>query len=367
MKILYVGSIVPEDLSLQIKDNSLAGNRFQTNFINKLRKKATVDIVSFVAVYIDSHIQKELDIVNDSSNDKYFYKGNHWILNIIKFRNYIKKVIKDYDAVITYNVQYPWFNLPRFSKKTKSLLFLADFSDVDSYSSLLMKLYAQISKKDFKKYSIVVGLSENTKNYLTNKQKFIYIPGGIDLTKYNNTFPTKINKKIKIMYSGLLSKVTGIDMLIDAVNNINMSNVELIITGRGDMQEYVSKKSDGKRIKYLGSLEYEDYLKVLNSANILINPRNMNLPENANNFPSKVLDYLAVGKMVVSTKFSGYNNFKNNFYFCDSNVDSMQKTIIKVMNEYESNYINVYNRNTKKAVDYSWDVQIEKIYRLLKK
>lgn len=38
-------------------------------------------------------------------------------------------------------------------------------------------------------------------------------------------------------------------------------------------------------------MKYEDYLCLLDSATICLNLRNPNLPENNNNFPSKVLDY----------------------------------------------------------------------------
>ena len=360
MKILYVGTLVPAEYSLEIQHNSLAGNKLQVNLINEFRKKAEIDIISFVCVPLTLEQQKKLDKYNENSTDKYYYKGNNFIKNLHEFRKQIKKISKNYDAVMTFNVDYPWINLPNLSKTKNSILILSDFSDVNSYNNVLLKAYAKLCKNNFKKYDLVIGLSKNHKKYLTKNQKFVYMPGGSKLDSFQKVKPVKESKKIKVMYSGYLGKVTGIDMLIEAFKNEKLNNAELIITGRGDLEEDIKLKSVGN-IKYLGSLEEDKYIDTLNSAHILVNPRNMNMPENENNFPSKIFDYLAVGKVLVSTKFSGYEDFKENFYFCESNINSIRKTLLKAIKEYPDTYKKQFKINTQKVKEYSWDKQVEKI------
>ena len=362
MKILYVGNIVPGSMSIDIVNNSLAGNKFQMNMINSLRKSNHVDIASFVAVPLDENQKKQLDLASND-NDKYYYKGKNIISSIISFRKYILKKYKNYDLVIFYNVAYPWLKIAKKMKQVKTTLILADFSEAVSYSNILLKIYANLCKKDIMTYDNVVGLSYSTKRFLKRDQKFLCIPGGIDLSIYNNVNPTVHDGKYRIMYSGNLSKVTGIDMLIEAFNDDGFNDSELIITGRGELEKEV-KNAECENIKYYGSLEYKKYLKLLNDANILVNPRNMNLYENQNNFPSKVFEYLAVGKVVLSTKFIGFEEFADNFVFCESNIDSIRNELRKCLDEYDDVYLSFFRKNRLKASDYDWDKQCEKIINM---
>lgn len=365
MKILYVGAVVPEEYSLEIKENSLAGNKLQMNLINELRKNVDVDILSFICVPLTEQQQRKIDNYNKKNKyDKYYYKGSNTFLNIKKFRKEIKEKSKNYDLVMTFNVNYPWLRLPRISKCEKNLLILSDFSDTNSFSNPLLKIYAKICKRDFLDYTHVVGLSKLHKNYLNKNQKFMYMPGGVKISDFKKTSATPINGEIKVMYSGFLGKVTGIDMLVNVFKKGNIKNAKLIITGRGELEDFI-KQNCSESINYLGSLSEKDYLETLSNSNILINPRNMNLPENQNNFPSKVFDYLAVGKVLVSTKFSGYEDFLDNFYFCESNEEDMEKTLKKAINEYNKNYKDFMKKNTAKVKEYSWDKQIKKIIEFI--
>lgn len=361
MKILFIGNQIPEECVIDVKASSLAGNKFQSNFINCLRKIHDCDVLSFVAVSTTKEQREKISKFATSKN-KYFYKEKNMIFSIFKYRKMLKKEIKKYDTVIAYNVAYPWLLLPQIARQQKTILILADFSDTNSYKNPLMKLYAKICKRDIRKYDYVIGLSKNAKKLLKKQQHFIYMPGGIDLDNYQKVSMSPIkNQTVKLMYSGNLSKVTGVDLLVEAIKKIKDNKIELVITGRGELENYINQEADGKKIKYLGSLPYKKYLQLLNESNILINPRNMNLPENQNNFPSKIFEYLAIGKVVISTKFVGYEDFKNNFHFCNSNVESLKKKIEEICENYEKIYQQDFVKNTKLAKEYDWNFQIKKI------
>lgn len=362
MRILFIGNVVPDEMSLEIQANSLAGNKFQINMINSLKKKNNVDIISYVAVPLNDEQRNKLDNLSNE-HEKYFYKNKNIFKSVLRFRKYIKSVSKNYDLVIVYNIAYPWIGVNRLAKKIKRTLILADFSEACSYKNLFLKLYAIVCKRDIKRYNNVVGLSHDTKRFLNKNQKFLCVPGGIDMSLYENVNPVKHDGNYRIMYSGNLSKVTGVDMLIDAFISKNFKNADLIITGRGDLQDDIQKLNH-KNIKYYGSILYDQYLDLLNNANILVNPRNMNLFENKNNFPSKIFEYLAVGKMVVSTNFVGSESFLNNFIFCESSIDSIADALDKAISEYDDNYIKIFNENRKKSYDYDWNNQCDKIINM---
>ena len=169
------------------------------------------------------------------------------------------------------------------------------------------------------------------------------------------------------MYSGILEKVTGIEMLIDAFLECNDDNIQLNVTGDGSLAEWirdVSKRDN--RIHYYGCIPYDEYRKKLSEADILINPRNMNLPENQNNFPSKIMEYLATGKMVISTKFPGWKRYQKYITFCENDSQSLQMTIeewalsIKKRGEQE------YFSNREFARRFLWNEQVEAIINFLR-
>lgn len=94
---------------------------------------------------------------------------------------------------------------------------------------------------------------------------------------------------------------------------------------------------------------------------MLVNPRDMRLPENQNNFPSKVMDYLAAGKVIISTKFAGWERFKENIIFCESSVEGIKEGLEDVQ-KHLRNAEEVYGKNRKKAAEFVWKKQIEKIF-----
>jgi hypothetical protein len=54
-------------------------------------------------------------------------------------------------------------------------------------------------------------------------------------------------------------------------------------------------------IEFLGLLSTEEYLRVLDKCTIALSLRNPEDLEHQNNFPSKIIEYLSKGKLVIST------------------------------------------------------------------
>ena len=115
----------------------------------------------------------------------------------------------------------------------------------------------------------------------------------------------------------------------------------------------------------MGCLPDEVYDKKLREADIFVNPRNMSLPQNQNNFPSKVLEYLASGRLVVSSRFSGSEDFENNFIFYDGGVDSLADALSFTIKEYSEKREKIYLENREKAKEYDWQNQAKKILYFL--
>lgn len=375
MKILFCGTAVPDSIEYQVRDISAAGNRFQNNMIRNLKDLGhQVDIVSYVAMEIPGELGYELLDRNTATDGG--GTENHYILRedggmkstlqaIKKCRETVQHLIPKYDTIFCYNVFYSFFFLPRSVRKfqKRSVLILADYSGAESYHSIKNKLYAGMQMWVMRQYDTVVGLSSNIQKKIKPDQQFLLMEGGIDENFYNRFSEKSSRNKEKVifMYSGLLSKVTGVDILLQAVTEINEKGFELWISGKGDLEQQVCEASKrDNRICYLGHMEYNEYIETLEKVDVLINPRNMSLPENQNNFPSKIMDYLATGKDILSSKFVGWEKFDENIIFYDDEnmlKDEMEKYICgrHIIGEN-------YEKNRKLAIDFLWKNQLKRIF-----
>ena len=120
--------------------------------------------------------------------------------------------------------------------------------------------------------------------------------------------------KFVVMYSGSVNHSFGIANLIEAFKLLD-DGFELWITGGGPAKEMVEEAAkQDERIKYYGFLPTRaDLIKLQHKATMMINMRN---PEEAASnycFPSKLFEYMLLGKPVLSCRLGGipeeYNQY----------------------------------------------------------
>jgi len=110
------------------------------------------------------------------------------------------------------------------------------------------------------------------------------------------------DKKIVLMYAGGLSELKGIPLLLEAFALLQDGDYQLWITGKGPMQRLVEQAAkQDPRITYWGFPPYDRVLELYQKASILINPHSTDLLSARYLFPSKLIEYLATGKPVIST------------------------------------------------------------------
>lgn len=115
--------------------------------------------------------------------------------------------------------------------------------------------------------------------------------------------------KVVVMFAGHFDSVRGIDMFLDVVPQIDSENVAFWIsgTGRDDekrrVRERVRQLNDD-RVTYFGTLPWEEYRARVVSADILVNFQSPDEPISTYTFPSKLLDFMSAGRVVVSTDMS---------------------------------------------------------------
>ena len=107
------------------------------------------------------------------------------------------------------------------------------------------------------------------------------------------------------MYAGSLGEAYNIPMLCDAFRAVK-GDYRLWICGDGKYRDYVqeSAKKD-KRIIYLGRVSRESVIEHERRCHLLIHAKNANDEHSQYAFSSKILEYMASGTPVLTTKVEG--------------------------------------------------------------
>ena len=192
-----------------------------------------------------------------------------------------------------------------------------------------------------KKSDSFVLYTKTMADYLGIKKKpFVVMEGCIDpginsgFTKFNNS------KKKTIVYTGSLFKKYGICRLVDAMQYINGTNVELLLYGTGDAVEYVKEAGiKDKRIKYMGLVSKNEIIVIQNSASVLVNPRNSDDGEFTKySCPSKILEYMLTGNPTVICWLPGIPEEYYNYLIVtkDNSIKSLADAINKALHLSDS-------------------------------
>lgn len=106
-------------------------------------------------------------------------------------------------------------------------------------------------------------------------------------------------------FAGALSEPAGVNLLLDAIPHVADPTLEFWFSGRGTLEERLNRQAaSDPRIRFFGFVTEEQYSAMLQQAAVLVNPRPSRLLENRYNFPSKLMEYLAAGRPVLSTATS---------------------------------------------------------------
>jgi glycosyltransferase involved in cell wall biosynthesis len=111
----------------------------------------------------------------------------------------------------------------------------------------------------------------------------------------------------RFLYAGSLNEVRGIRRLLEAMTGFDPAEARLEVTGGGPLEEEVrARAADLPQVDYLGSLAtLEDRLAAFARAEVVVNPHALHAPEARYLWPSKLAEYAASGRCVVSSTAGG--------------------------------------------------------------
>lgn len=213
----------------------------------------------------------------------------------------------------------------------------------DGRVARLMKgVDAWLVKKILSCANAVIALAPDLVRQLAPERPSLVFPGILESTldsggvmPFDRKRASLDTKPFTIVYAGGLTKSYGVDRLIDAILSFDARiAVQLRLFGRGDQEERARQlAASDSRIYYGGFVDTESLLPELFDADLLINPRPNNELFSSLSFPSKLIEYLATGRPVLTTRIVSIPDpLKPYYYFInDESPHGIRLAIESVM------------------------------------
>ena len=313
MSFLYLSAVFESQECLKHVAISPAANKWQTHLLAALNDHVPV-------INLTGHMPEPLWpkgdafpkglLINSSESLDYlnipFLRSASLALTYKKgIESFINKAAVKFDGFITYN---PPSWLQRIIKEKRDYLQVPWVTIVaDGNAPQGADGYVFLSSGYFEKFDVA-------------KEKKIHIDGAV----YPQELPeAECDSHLKtVVYSGTTSKWGGLANLLEAFQGLSdVKDINLVVTGNGSLNHIPSGLKNNDRIQFKGMVSEAELSEIFRCADVFVNPR-PNLYDNANNFPSKLFDYLAYEKPIVSSKTLGISEKYNEVLIYSERSDS---------------------------------------------
>ncbi|MBU6134396.1 glycosyltransferase [Clostridium tertium] len=339
-------------------------------------------IVAFVEVRLASRdlFSEKVDIKDDNGiktyriiQEKIPKTGN--IGTAIAFRRGLIKIIKNLynreniDIVHLHSCIWGGIGAVSASRKLNIPLVITEHSSY--YSRYRVKMIEKlILRYSFKSANKVISVSNSLREIISKyKSNIEVIPNMVDCDKVLSIINKKNNLGEEGQFTFLslcyLKKNKGIDILIRAFSTyFRGKEVKLIIAGDGPERENLENLSKElgilEQVEFKGALNRDEVYKVMSNCNIFV------LPSRFETFGVVLIEALANGKPVISTRNGGANDIvtdENGILVDIDDIEGLGKAMVDLKlnyNKYNEEEIrnSCINKYSKKIITR----QLEKVY-----
>ncbi len=359
MKILFVGTVIRQESCTEHLGPSVAGNRMQTGLLRGLLTTHGNDLSVItqypVAAYprekklfvghrhfniSDNIVVEQIPFINIMLLKQFTIIISTFIFILkwgIKNRNE-QKVLICYNAFSHVALPVLWASK---LTKARSVCLLADvpICNVSGYGWLRRKLSEldhQVTRRSIRSFDGLAVLNEAAIDQYAPSSEYVVIDGGLDTDDISICTPggqwigITENEPLNVTYTGMLGEYNGIINLIEATRLVTNKRFTLRLYGTGPLTEYVidASKQDS-RIIYGGLVSAEECRKIQHNSALLVSPLIPEHPIAKVAFPSKIVEYLASGTPVVTTRVNGLGpDYLHKMFLFDSTEPEMMARAI---------------------------------------
>lgn len=228
-----------------------------------------------------------------------------------KIRNWRSPFKKEPAHLLMYNIYSPFFPFIYWAcrlNKVQIYVILYDLGvppkrlKLGLITMMAYKFYEHIAKHYIPKLDGRIVINEKIIDYYSPGKDYLLIDGGINKAVVNHLFPLEPSPSDDYVFvcAGMLWDQNGTKLILEAMKLLKTPNIRVLFAGRGNDVPLIEQAAkEDHRIEYLGMLTMDQLFEVYRKADVLLNLR---IEEETDfHFPSKLLEYMATGRMVVST------------------------------------------------------------------
>lgn len=361
MKIIYISSLIPQakfDEFLKVYSGgcSIAAQKFHRNLVNGFLGNGhqikvlsyLPNCISYVPTYNEDGIEYQFCRHTEKPGLKHFQiaKGIFSRIKKLKKQGYNPDVlicdILNVSVCLGALCAGKWL-------KIKTAGIVTDILGISEHEEkgLIQRMAAKISNSYITEFDYYIILTQQMNEIVNpHNRPYIVMEGLCDSQKL---YASRGGQLKKIFYAGGRPSKDGIDLLIPAFKRIKNDNLQLNIYGNVP-NVAIGPDSEDHRIIYHGLADNKTIVAEECSSYLLVNPRPTGEVYTKYSFPSKVMEYMATGVPMVTTRLAGipeeYYNYVFTFDSCD--IDSYYHTLIKILSIPEEEMIT----KGKKAQDF---------------
>lgn len=325
-QIFFIGFCVNKKYFKEFTKNDInpqiAAYKFEERLIQGL-KMMDVNVLSITSLASSTFPKNSRIFFPSDNSDKVktmflvnlpLVKLLHRFLQTISYLSQWIKKTKKQKVICIYSAHTPYLLATYIIHLLYKIPFFVVVPDLpihmrlNSKQSLLIKCLKKFDSKliNFllKKASGIAVISQQMIQDQIEWQKLphIVIEGICEETKEDSVHLINDNY---FLYAGGLNELYGVKMLVDSFTRSTI-NADLWLCGRGDLESYVEEiaKKDS-RIKYLGFIDPVELKQLQAGCKGMIITRDPNELYTKYTFPSKIIEYLASGVPVLSTRLIG--------------------------------------------------------------
>lgn len=345
MNVIYLTTAMRDDdfrllNHLAQKKPNPAGQNFHNKIIRSISLVDNINVYSIVPSY--EHIIYEGHFEGKGLIDFYYFEApaNRFKRYFDLPKTIAKKVMENYDEKLNPKSVIVYDSLNVTMAKTSIILSkklgikrVAILTDNPNNITGVRRPYVHEVLRLSKNVSGYFSLSNGLIDLFNPKQKNFAITEGV-VEPAPRTLP--LYTKPYIYFGGALYIKYGIGALI-ASYTLEKPDYDLLIAGHGPYEAQVRAASFlNPRIVYLGQVSRSDNYNYERHASLNVNPRRYSEDLDKNSVPSKMLEYLAAGQPILSTKQTRLQTlFPNDVNWVDSgdNVVEIKKWFHDHLNE----------------------------------
>lgn len=355
MKLIYMAAICPDEQYSYLMEGNIKRTSFAAHKFNRLLSDgfASCDGVSVVRI-INNAIHQKLKANltdNDYKSDKYAYlklccgilKHFNFLLENLKYIRNIQK--KDENTVIVCDA----LNITSalvcvLAHLLYRIRTVAIITDLPQYVGIVRRRKLKTRLKDkvtlwaMNQFSAYVLLTEPMLDYVNKKKKpYCVVEGFCDVMMGDvfNDPSKKYDEKI-CAFVGSIGKADGILELIQAFDSPDMLGYKLYLCGKCHfLDELTATCNKTTNVQYRGIVTDSEVRETELRAWLLINPSLSEVVSSKYFFPSKIMEYMASGTPLLTTKLPGIPKEYYEYVYLieDESVAGIRKALKEVLSK----------------------------------